>query len=372
MTVRPLVSVVLPCFDAARFLGASLDSLVRQTYLELEIIAVDDGSRDGTLSVVSQYAADDSRIRILVNETNLGLVAALNRGVTAARGEFIARMDADDIAAPQRIEKQVDALICRPEIDVVATGIALVEEDGAHHRRRAPVRCRDAGEARFMALFATPLAHVTMMARAPVLKAYPYDVATDSLHTEDYELMSRMLAGGVAFMNLDEPLVAVRINAASVSGRHEALQKVNFVQCARRHLINTLGIDPDPGAHKVLVNRIDSAVNWHDVIAGLRLLDQLERTFVVREPYAAPGVRGIADEQRVDILIQALLKGRAGVRLTAGLLVLRYGGRLGDARARRYLAGKFSQRRLAGQSHLCRGVLARVRRMLAHGFSRSA
>ena len=99
VTGRPLVSVVLPCFNAERFLPAALDSLLRQTYRDLEILAVDDGSRDDTPRILEAYAGRDPRVRVLTNDSNLGLVPTLNRGVAEARGDFIARMDADDVSA---------------------------------------------------------------------------------------------------------------------------------------------------------------------------------------------------------------------------------------------------------------------------------
>src|SRR5437588_11852113 len=102
-----LVSVVLPCFNAEPVVRDALDSLVRQTYEDLEIVALDDGSSDGTARILQEYAARDSRVRVFASASNEGVVGTLNRGVREASGEFIARMDADDVAAPERIERQV-------------------------------------------------------------------------------------------------------------------------------------------------------------------------------------------------------------------------------------------------------------------------
>ena len=240
MSLSPLVSVVLPCFEAERFLPEALESLLSQTHGDLEIIAIDDGSRDATPGILEKSAATDERVRILRNGTNLGLIRTLNRGVAEARGEFIARMDADDISAPHRIERQVEALALRAEIGVVATGFEPINEVG--HAVGRPVRPRslEPGAARFMALFATPLVHPTLLARSSVMQTHPYGAFDDSLHTEDYELFTRMLAAGVGFLNLDEPLVAYRVGSESVSRRHETIQVDNFVACARRHLERTL------------------------------------------------------------------------------------------------------------------------------------
>lgn len=340
MAERALVSVLLPCFDAERFVGAALDSLLDQTYGELEVLAIDDASGDGTLGILEAYAARDERVRVLRNERNMGLIATLNRGVAEARGELIARMDADDVSARRRIERQLEALRCRPDVDVVGTAIELVDGRSGRRLKPRPLRCLTPEGARLTALFATPVAHVTILARAPAMRAHPYGTSPDSLHTEDYELFTRMLADGVGFCNVDEPLMTVRANPHGVSLRHEEIQVENFVRCAARHLERTLGVRPEPAAHRVLVNRIDAAVGARDLREGLRWLDRIEREFLRREPDSAVEVRRAADLQRADILLQAALKGRTDVRLLAGPLALRYGRRLLSPAARRYLAGK--------------------------------
>jgi glycosyltransferase involved in cell wall biosynthesis len=340
VTAGPLVSILLPCFDAERFLPTALDSLVRQTYTELEILALDDGSRDATLQILEAHAVRDARIRVLRNAANRGLIAALNRLMSEARGPFVARMDADDIAMPQRVERQIEILLRRPEIDAVGTGVQVVGADARSRVRPRPVRSLEPGGARFMGLFGPPVVHPTLLARASVMRAHPYGASVQSLHTEDYELFTRMLSAGVQFANLPEPLVAVRVQASGVSLRHERTQIANFVECAARHLEQTLDVRPDPAVLRVLVNRMDAGVTSRDLRDGLRLLDRVERAFLAREPGSSSEITGIADEQRVDIVVQALLKADPAVRLTAltqGLLRTR---RVVSHRSRRYLAGK--------------------------------
>lgn len=339
MSAYPLVSVVLPCFDAEQCVAEALESLLQQTYPNLELLAIDDGSGDSTARILRAYAVRDSRIRILSNPTNQGLIASLNRGVREAEGELIARMDSDDVAAPRRIERQVAVLRAQPEIGVVGTAIRLVSRDGRPIRPR-PVRCVTPSGARFMALFATPLAHSTLMSRASVMKQHPYGVSPNSLHTEDYELFTRLLAAGVNFLNLDEPLVTVRIGPGGISLRFEYVQIRNFLICSRRHFERTLGRTPPAGPHRVLINRMDRTTSPRDLVYGLRLLDRIEAVFLARESASAREVRAIAAMQRCDILIQAGLKGPMAVRVAAGLLAAYYMDRLLAPPARRYLRQK--------------------------------
>jgi len=338
----PLVSVLFPCFEAERFVGAALESLLGQTYAKLEILAVDDASGDGTERILEELAAGDERVRVLRNERNLGLIGTLNRAVREARGELIARMDADDVAAPRRIERQVETLLRRPEIDVLGTAIAISGRGRGRSLGPRPVRCVSPGGARFAALFVTPVVHATILARAPAMRAHPYGTSPDSLHAEDYEMFARMLEDGVGFGNVDEPLMTIRANPESVSLQHEQVQVDNFVACAARHLERTLGVRPEPGAHRVLVNRMDRAVTGRDLEAGLALLDRIEATFAAREPEAAAEIRRTADMQRVDILAQAALKAPPTVRLHAARLALRNSRRLLSPASRRYIASKLS------------------------------
>jgi glycosyltransferase involved in cell wall biosynthesis len=330
----------MPCYDAERFLPAALESLLGQTFGDFEILTIDDGSSDGTLGILEGFAARDERVRVLRNETNQGVIRTLNRGVAEARGELVARMDADDVAAPTRIERQVEVLASRPEIDLVGTGIEAIDGGDGRRLRPRPPRCLTPAGARFAALFAMPVGHATILARVAAMRAYPYGGTPDSLHAEDYETFARMLADGLGFCNIDEPLLTARVDPSSVSARHERVQVDNFVRCAARHLERTLGMRPEPAAQRVLVNRIDDTVGAGDLREGLRWLDRIEREFLRREPDAAAEVRRTADLQRVDILVQAALKGSLAVRLAAGPLALRYGHRLLSPISRRYLAGK--------------------------------
>jgi len=337
---NPRVSVVLPCYEAERFLAESLESLLGQTFGDLEVLAIDDGSSDGTPEVLERFATRDARVRVLRNDVNRGVIETLNRGVAEARGEIVARMDADDVAAPTRIERQVEVLARRPEIDLVGTAVEVIDGESGRRLRPRPVRCLGPGGARFASLFATPAMHMTIAVRAEAMRLYPYGGAPESLHTEDYEMFARMLEDGRGFCNVDEPLMTVRVDPSSVSARHEDVQVENFVRCAAGHLERTLDMRPPPAAQRVLVNRIDETVGAGDLRDGLRWLDRIEDEFLRREPGAAADVRRAADLQRVDVLVQAALKGSPGVRAIAPPLALRYARRLLSPPARSYLAGK--------------------------------
>ena len=123
--MNDLVSVILPVFNQEKEVGDSIESILNQTYPHIELIIIDDASKDKTLEVCRKYEEKDSRVIVLKNAQNQGLSFCVNKGVASAKGGYIARMDSDDISLEQRIEKQVNVFKVNPAIDVVGTGINI-------------------------------------------------------------------------------------------------------------------------------------------------------------------------------------------------------------------------------------------------------
>lgn len=128
MTAAPLISVVLPVYNAGTTLRLALASIYRQTFREWELILIDDGSTDACMA---GFSPSDSRVRVVQDGRNLGLAARLNQGIDLARGKYLARMDQDDVAYPRRLEMQASFLEAHPEIDLLATRAMLFRNDGS-------------------------------------------------------------------------------------------------------------------------------------------------------------------------------------------------------------------------------------------------
>jgi glycosyltransferase involved in cell wall biosynthesis len=124
--IRPTVSAVIPAFNAERWIAGAIESVLGQTFRDLECIVVDDGSTDGTSSIVRSYGPPV----ILLEQPNAGVSAARNAGIIAARGQFIAFLDADDVWRPEKIERQVEAFQRDPDLGLVYTSLELVDESG--------------------------------------------------------------------------------------------------------------------------------------------------------------------------------------------------------------------------------------------------
>jgi GT2 family glycosyltransferase len=125
----PSVSVVMPVYNCRRYLGEAVDSILNQTYRDFELIAVDDGSSDGSADVLRDRAAADARVKV-VSRPNTGIVGALNDGLAASRGKYVARMDGDDVARPERFERQVRFLDEHPDVLVVGAWVQTIDPFG--------------------------------------------------------------------------------------------------------------------------------------------------------------------------------------------------------------------------------------------------
>lgn len=185
---RPTISVLLPIFNASNYLRESLDSLFAQSFRDFEVVAIDDGSVDDSYRIASSY--EDPRLRLL-RQQNLGLASTLNRALSLARGRYIARQDADDIALPERFKKQVDFLDRNPDIFLLGTAAEIWEE-----RCRSPrvhSHPTDPTELAFEMLFDNFFVHSSVMLRREVFDTVGLYATTYDRQPEDYELWSRVI-----------------------------------------------------------------------------------------------------------------------------------------------------------------------------------
>ncbi len=207
----PVVSVVMPVYNGERFLAEAVESVLGQTYANFELVAVDDASTDASGRILDRYR--DPRVRVLTNERNLGGAKSANRGITEARGVYVARLDQDDVSLPQRLEKQVEFLERHPEIALVGTWAEIIDEEGREigHRRFAT----ESNDLYRLLLKFCALVHSSVMfRRAPVLAAGGYGTGALGRYCRDYELWLR-LSETVRLANLPEVLVKYRVHSGA-------------------------------------------------------------------------------------------------------------------------------------------------------------
>jgi glycosyltransferase involved in cell wall biosynthesis len=207
-----------------------VESILNQSFKDFEFIIVDDGSTDSTAKILNEYK--DHRIVRLVNEKNMGLVGSLNKGLHMAKGEFIARMDADDVSKKNRLEKQITFLDENPTVGVLGTYMEQVDENGKILSVfRPPLEHR----AILLAMLrTTAIAHATVMMRKKVVLVNGgYDA--NFPHVEDTELWSRLILK-TNFANLPEPLYVRRIHQGSIMDKYSGLQDAKSDEIRNRLL----------------------------------------------------------------------------------------------------------------------------------------
>lgn len=271
--MRPLVSILLPCYNAEKHLAYALESILSQDYNNLQIICINDGSTDSTLTILKDYSTADTRIEILNLEENKGLITALNSGIELVRGTYFARMDADDSCPADRIAVQVDYLEQHPEFDLVSGGYHYFINNDKPLEYVPPVATRTAA-LKVISLFSTPLNHAAVLGKSSLLKkSYFYDKHFP--HSEDYELFSRLALGGMPMANLERSLYWVRLNPESVSIVHNETQIDSHLRTTARNiaLLYADQITFSNSILKLISNRINLAVTIKEVQDALRLLD---------------------------------------------------------------------------------------------------
>ncbi|MBI9113105.1 glycosyltransferase family A protein [Maridesulfovibrio ferrireducens] len=226
----PSISVIMPVYNGEEFLAESINSILAQTYSDFEFIIVDDASTDSTPQILEEYTRRDSRIRIITNATNKRVANSMNDAHGEALGKYIARMDSDDIAFPERFAKQVAFLEDNPDIDVCGTQ-AIYHETGRLFSLPTTHQ-----ELRWTLLTIPPLANPTsMVKRSLILKSEGFDPSF--LPSADYEFWLRLFyKHNAKFANLSEPLLRYRAHPTKDRKEYKSKQVVQRDIIRMKHL----------------------------------------------------------------------------------------------------------------------------------------
>ena len=203
------VSVIMSVYNCEKFLKQAVDSILQQSYSDFELILIDDGSQDATAKMIETYASEDARIIPVFNQKNLGLTVNLNKAITLSQGTYIARMDADDVALPQRFERQIEYLDAHQDIDLVGSAAIDINEKGVELQLRKSPKTHQ--EIISLLPKANPITHSTVMFRKDRFAAIEF--YNESYRTtQDYEMWFRAAGKGLKFHNLQEVLLMYRMD----------------------------------------------------------------------------------------------------------------------------------------------------------------
>jgi len=346
------VSVVLAVHNGRPYLTEAIDSVLAQTFAEFELIVVDDASTDDTWELLEGYAAREQRIVLLRNEVNIGQTRSLNRGLDAAGGRYVARMDADDVALPERLAAQVAFLDHHAEVGVLGTAGRFIDEVGRNWGLFRPPETDL--QIRWYMMLENAFAHPTVMLRSDVLNRAGLRYDPSFRVSQDYDLWSRLLRFTRA-ANLRAPLLKYRLHSRSMTHTQADVMRHDFGQVALRVIRAEL-----PGfaiAAEDVERLVGLTLRQADGVLGTqmqlalvaKLLDMLEA--FVRAHAGATDLRGVQRCAAVQIarLLFGAPVGRDLLRLTGRLLqrdaalpfaVLAHVRRVGYRRvSRRLLAG---------------------------------
>ena len=228
----PVISVILPVYNAEEYIFDSLQSILNQSFGSFEVIVINDGSTDNSESIILQFK--DIRIRYIKNEVNLKLIATLNLGLDLARGKYIARLDADDIAFPNRFEKQVAFLEKNSDYGIVGS---YAKEFGKSTEVIKYVL--DDESLRFALITHNPFVHSAIMFRYSIVKQYNLQFDKNCIHVEDYDLWIKILTYTKG-QNIPEILVNYRVHDLQISFQYRDLQIQNTRILQTKYLDNIM------------------------------------------------------------------------------------------------------------------------------------
>lgn len=232
--MNPLVSIILPTYNGARFITRAIESVLNQTYANWELLIISDGSTDRTKGTVEGFAKNDSRIIFIENEENRGIQKTLNKGIAMAKGEYIARLDDDDEwVDPLKLSAQIGFFQKNPDHVLAGTDAIVVDEKG--DTLSVNIMPKSDHDIRSRILSRNCFLHSTIVARKSVLeKAGGYDETKETLHAEDYDLWLRVgLEGKMA--NLEMKSAKLTAHGNSLTSRNRVMQARHILGVMRKN-----------------------------------------------------------------------------------------------------------------------------------------
>ena len=226
--IQPLISVIIANYNTEKFIAKCLDSLLSQTYKNIEIIICDDNSSDNSVSIIQEYVDKYPQIRLLKNETNLRAAATRNKCLDIANGAYIAIQDADDFSTQDRFEKQIQYLLKHVDIDFVSAHAFLFS--GEEYTSKGVMRFGNEYPSKWNFLWGLPFIHPATMFRTECIKRVDgYRVSKETRRGQDYDMFMRMYAKGFKGANICEPLYWYRLDENTVKRHGNSSSRDEFL-----------------------------------------------------------------------------------------------------------------------------------------------
>ena len=270
----PKVTVLMPVYNGAEYLHQAIDSVLNQTFSDFEFLIINDGSTDTTEEII--LSCDDPRIRYVKNEHNIGLTATLNKGLELASGEYVARVDSDDVMQPQRLELQYEFLKSNPDITVVGSWWGHIDESGKDPGYITKVPLEPFSCALMMYFDGeNPVGHPCVMYRKNAIRQIG-GYNEEYSHAEDLELWFRCSLNRLEFANIGEPLTLYRVSQAQKSTRFKNLSKTEHHLALMEFIASICGkrVSPEQAA---LIRSTNLSPAHFEISADFAVMDNLKR-----------------------------------------------------------------------------------------------
>ena len=259
-----LISVIMGVHNEPEdYIRAALNSIFNQTYKNIEIIIIDDASDPICKSTIEDLCKDKSNVKVIHNDFNIGLTKSLNKGLDIASGEFVARMDADDISLPDRFIKQINFLEKNPDIDIVGTGVVSFGEET---KFMSPSNGYDNDEAQCNLFFSSTLCHPSVMIRKKFLEAHNLRYDENVKKGQDYDMWERCSVYGKLAV-IKEVLLYYRTHSKQITSTNRADQNLSAKNIHLRRL-GRIGISPSEKeyrCHELLASGVDKNISTNEV-----------------------------------------------------------------------------------------------------------
>lgn len=304
-----LISVIMAVYNDEKYIKEAIDSVLGQTYQDFEFIIIDDGSTDGTLQIIQSYR--DARILLLKNEKNKGLPYSLNRGIEAAKGKYIARMDGDDICFPQRLEKQLFYMENHSHITICGSN-RLLFGDGKFIKCNSP---ETSEQLKVRMLFGTPIAHPSWFIRKSDFDKYHFRYNENFRRSQDYELFYRVVQSCQAAC-VQEPLLKYRV--APKSEKSRTAEERYTMKVARKILLD-LHLRPSLKELRLLLGYENNFK---------KVKNQIELILLYEKIISANGKSRLFDEQILKDTLDTMIHKKCGDHYYISVIsryLIRYG-----------------------------------------------
>ncbi|MFH0846036.1 MAG: glycosyltransferase family 2 protein [Patescibacteria group bacterium] len=236
---NPKITVLMPVYNSEKYLKKSIESILNQTFTDFEFLIINDGSTDNSEKIIKSY--NDSRIKLISNEVNLGVIKSLNKGLDQARGEYIARMDADDISFPKRLEIQIKFMKKNPHIGIAGSWAKIIIGNKKINKYSKPISHPE--KIKIALLFRCIIIHPSIITRKNILEKYNLRYNINYEHAEDYGLWSNAVKY-FPITNIKKALIQYRIHDSNTGKIQSAKQKMAIAQLRTTLLKDNLDITP--------------------------------------------------------------------------------------------------------------------------------